>query len=85
MVVTKFLPMIFYMLAFSAQGDHGAATMELDLEPCINGGVSSSGVFPSQAMEEQVSAYIVWSPETGRPHVLYRAEGKEPGVAYRKK
>jgi len=29
----------------------------LDLEPCINGGVSASGLFPSQEMEEQLAEY----------------------------
>jgi hypothetical protein len=38
----------------------GAFASDLSLEPCINGDVSASGNFPSQAMEEQFHAYLNW-------------------------
>jgi hypothetical protein len=37
----------------------------LDLEPAINGEVSASGLFPSQAMEEQFAAYLRWTKDRG--------------------
>ena len=37
----------------------------LSLEPCMNGGVSASGLFPSQAMEDQLSAYAQWVEKDG--------------------
>lgn len=33
------------------------------LEPCINGSVSASGYFPSQAMEDQFNAYLQWQDD----------------------
>ena len=38
----------------------GAFASDLSLEPCINGDVSASGNFPSQAMEEQFQAFLDW-------------------------
>lgn len=37
----------------------------LDLEPAVNGAVSANGLFPSQAMEEEFSAYLRWAKEQG--------------------
>lgn len=38
-----------------------AATAEdHSLEPCINGDVSGSGNYPSEAMERQIAAYLNW-------------------------
>lgn len=38
-----------------------------DLEPAINGEVSASGLFPTQAMEDQFNAYVRWTRENGLP------------------
>lgn len=35
------------------------------LEPCINGAVSASGLFPTQEMEEQFIRYVRWTRENG--------------------
>jgi hypothetical protein len=35
----------------------------LSLEPCIDGGVSASGNFPTQEMEEQIHAYRDWASD----------------------
>jgi hypothetical protein len=37
----------------------------LDLEPAINGAVSANGLFPSQAMEEEFAAYLLWTKDRG--------------------
>lgn len=37
----------------------------LDLEPAINGAVSATGLFPSQAMEEEFAAYLRWTKDEG--------------------
>ena len=37
----------------------------LSLEPCINGSVSRSGLFPSQAMEDEFAAYLAWTKAQG--------------------
>ena len=49
------------LVLFAASGILNAETgssSHLDLEPCINGGVSASGRFPTQAMEDQFHAYV---------------------------
>ena len=38
-----------------------------DLEPHINGGVSATGLFPTQAMENQFTEYLKWVKENGLP------------------
>ena len=35
---------------------HADPTSQLDLEPCINGGVSASGTYPTQAAEDLAKA-----------------------------
>jgi hypothetical protein len=40
-----------------------ALATDLSLEPCIDGGVSASGNFPTQAMEEQIAAYRNWASD----------------------
>lgn len=37
-----------------------AAAADLTLEPCVNGAVSKSGSFPTQAMEREIYAYLDW-------------------------
>jgi hypothetical protein len=54
----------------------------LDLEPAINGAVSASGTFPSQAMEDQIAAYLAWSDKTGRPYYLFQVAGDRLSAAY---
>jgi hypothetical protein len=49
--------------AKSAEETVGGASP--DLEPAINGGVSASGLFPSQEMEEEFAAYLRWAKERG--------------------
>jgi hypothetical protein len=41
------------------------AGTSLDLEPAINGAVSATGLFPSQAMEEEFAAYLRWTKDEG--------------------
>jgi hypothetical protein len=71
MIVTKFLPMIFSLFAFNLMAGETPLADAHALEPCINGEVSASGTFPSQAMEEQIDAYMRWSNLTGQPYYLF--------------
>lgn len=71
MIVTKFLPMIFSLLAFNLMAAEMPVADAHTLEPCINGQVSASGTFPTQAMEEQIDAYLRWSNRTGQPYYLF--------------
>lgn len=48
------LTFVFSASAFAA---------DLSLEPCMDGGVSASGNFPTQEMEEQISAYLDWASD----------------------
>jgi hypothetical protein len=52
------------------------AAEDLNLEPCINGEVSSQGVFPTQAMEDQITAYLEWSAARGNPYYLFSMVAK---------
>ena len=36
------------------------AATDLTLEPCVNGAVSKTGSFPTQAMEREIYAYLDW-------------------------
>ena len=49
------------LLATAPLASSAADQANLDLEPCINGGVSASGLFPTQAMEEQFIKYVEWA------------------------
>jgi hypothetical protein len=77
MIAFKFLPLTFSLLAFLVSAGELPKT-DLDLEPCINGAVSASGTYPSQAMEDQIQAYLAWSTETGRPFYLFQVAGYVP-------
>ena len=77
----SFLPLLLTMLAFSATAAE-PADPALELEPCINGAVSASGAFPTQAMEEQINAYIAWSAGTGQPYYLFQAARDKLTAAY---
>lgn len=37
----------------------------LELEPALNGAVSETGLFPSQAMEQEFAAYLRWTKDQG--------------------
>jgi hypothetical protein len=49
-----------------------------DLEPAINGQVSHRGIFPSQEMEDQFSAYLAWTKAQGLSRLV--AYEPRPGV-----
>jgi hypothetical protein len=68
--------------ATTASGRELARRAGVDLEPCINGEVSASGTFPSQAMEDQIGAYLDWSARTGRPFYLFQVGGDRLTAAY---
>lgn len=54
------LPLTLALLAFSARAEPGPMSTNA-LEPCINGEVSKSGMFPSQAMEDAFASYLGWT------------------------
>jgi hypothetical protein len=81
MSVVSYLPLLFGILAFSASAAESPVA-DGDLEPCINGAVSASGAFPTQAMEEQINAYVAWSAKTGHPYYLFRVAGERSPTAY---
>ena len=56
---------------FMAASSVAVADEDFSLEPCINGGVSSNGLFPTQEMEEQIQAYFDW--QSDEPYYLFRA------------
>jgi hypothetical protein len=56
------LPLALALAAFSV----GAAPdpdLSIELEPCIRGDVSASGLFPTQAMEDAFESYLRWTQE----------------------
>lgn len=57
-----------------------ALAEDLSLEPCINGEVSSTGLFPTQEMEDQVFAYLDWKSK--EPYYLFRIASDRPLTAY---
>ncbi|MES9955790.1 MAG: hypothetical protein ABW086_01975 [Sedimenticola sp.] len=50
----------------SGQNPHPQEDL-LELEPCLNGEVSASGMFPNQKMEDQFIAYLKWVDQQGLP------------------
>ena len=56
------LPLTLALLAFSVRAESSMASSHA-LEPCINGEVSASGLFPSQAMEDELASYLRWTKE----------------------
>lgn len=81
MIVVKYLPLAFSLLAFAVAAEESAPA-DLSLEPCINGGVSASGTYPTQAMEDQIDAYLAWASMTGQPYYLFRVDGAKLAGAY---
>ena len=62
----KMLTFVAALAAFGglqAQDIGTSSTIELD--PCLNGQVSTSGLFPTQAMEEQFARYLEWTAAEG--------------------
>lgn len=57
-----------------------AGEVVLSLEPCINGEVSATGIFPTQAMEDQFLAYARWVERNGLPrdYALHQLARREP-------
>jgi hypothetical protein len=53
---------------------------EASLEPCINGGVSRTGNFPTQAMEDQIYAYLDWRAD--EPYYLFRVAARAIPTPY---
>jgi hypothetical protein len=53
---------------------------DLSLEPCMNGGVSASGNFPTQEMEEQIYAYRRWASEMPGYLFAFSLESLSPTV-----
>lgn len=65
---TLFVAISMFVSSMAVANDHS-------LEPAINGGVSASGNFPSQEMEEQVYACFDWRSHQ-RNH-LFRIASKD--------
>ena len=42
-----------------------ATATSANLDPCLNGQVSASGRFPTQAMEDEFNRYLSWVTENG--------------------
>ncbi|MBS0003176.1 MAG: hypothetical protein KFF45_08880 [Thioalkalivibrio sp.] len=38
---------------------------DVSLDPCLNGEASTSGRFPTQAMEDEFNRYLEWTSESG--------------------
>jgi len=55
------------LLLLSSPGESAEPLGETgpDLEPAINGAVSSNGLFPSQDMEDEFAAYLGWTKDRG--------------------
>jgi hypothetical protein len=74
------LPVLLSVLAFSVSAAEVTAS-GASLEPCINGAVSASGAFPTQAMEEQVNGDLARSEQKSRPHQLVRVAADRSSTA----
>lgn len=63
------LKMLTFVAALAAFGGLQAKdlnnTSTVELDPCMNGQVSTSGLFPTQAMEEQFASYLDWTVAQG--------------------
>jgi hypothetical protein len=75
------LPLVLSLTAFSISAAE-APPVDHSLEPCINGAVSTTGAFPTQAMEDQIKAYVTWSGNIGQPYYLFKVAGEEFAAAY---
>lgn len=62
----KMLTFVAALAAFgSLQAKDVGAPSTIELDPCMNGQVSTSGLFPTQAMEEQFARYLDWTTAQG--------------------
>ncbi len=53
----KTLLVMFISMSLAAGISQAKGLGSIDLEPCIDGGVSSSGLFPSQELEDRYSTF----------------------------
>lgn len=65
-------------IAISTIFTSAAFATDLSLEPCIDGGVSASGNFPTQEMEEQIYAYRTWASEQPGYLFAFSLESLDP-------
>ncbi|MCA1791444.1 MAG: hypothetical protein LC667_16845 [Thioalkalivibrio sp.] len=67
MINTKSLKAFAFVAALAATGSLQAMEVtspaKTGLDPCVNGDVSTSGRFPTQAMEDQFNRYLDWVAE----------------------
>jgi hypothetical protein len=62
----KMLTLVAVLAAFGGlQAQDIGTPSPIELDPCLNGQVSSSGLFPTQAMEEQFARYLEWTAAEG--------------------
>ena len=62
----KMLALVAALAAFGGlQAQDVGTPSTLKLDPCMNGQVSSSGLFPTQTMEEQFARYLEWTAAEG--------------------
>ena len=62
----KMLAFVAALPAFgSLQAQDIATPSAIELDACMNGQVSASGLFPTQAMEEQFARYLDWATAEG--------------------
>ncbi len=59
-----------FLLSGVARSAETAGATSLDLEPAINGAVSATGLFPSQAMEEEFMSYMRWVKAQGTSRLV---------------
>ncbi len=64
------------LLSTSSQASALDETSARQLEPALNGEVSATGLFPTQAMEDAFTDYLAWTREQG----LSRLAAFEPVV-----
>ncbi|TVP79349.1 hypothetical protein [Thioalkalivibrio sp.] len=67
MMSKNILKALAFVAALSAVGSLQATEVtnpaKTGLDACLNGDVSASGRFPTQAMEDQYNAYVAWVEE----------------------
>ena len=62
----KMLTFVAALAAFgSLQAQDVGTPSTIELDPCLNGQVSTSGLFPTQAMGEQFARYLAWTAAEG--------------------
>jgi hypothetical protein len=62
----KMLTFVAAVATFSGlQAQDVGTPSTIELDPCMNGQVSTSGLFPTQAMGEQFARYLEWTAAEG--------------------